>query len=87
LLTPENAKALSSRPFLWLRVDLRPDIPAPIAVTCRVAHTHIDSSQNVYAGLAFDFSHNTGHRQFIVDVFAAYVEALQTRQQSEREAA
>ncbi len=32
--------------------------PAANAVTARVAHTHIDSAQNLYAGMAFDFSHN-----------------------------
>lgn len=79
LLRPEDGRALESRPFVWVRVDLRPDVPAPVAVTCRVAHTHIDSAQNLYAGLAFDFSHNPAHRKFVVDLFTAYVNRLQTR--------
>ena len=51
-------------------MDLRPDIAAPIGVTTRLAHTHIDSAHNLYAGLAFDFSHNLSHRKFVVDLFA-----------------
>src|SRR5262245_65159190 len=55
---PSEAGAAERRPFLWLRVDLRPQIPVPIAVTARLVHTHIDSGQNLYAGMAFDFAHN-----------------------------
>lgn len=76
LLSNDDARVLGSRPFIWMRVDLRPDIPAPVAVTVRVAHTHLDSGANLYAGLAFDFSHNVEHRAFIVEQFAAYIEAL-----------
>ncbi len=80
LLHPDEGRALDSRPFVWLRVDLRPDIPAPVGVTARIAHTHIDSSHNLYAGLAFDFSHNQSHRRFVVDLFTNYVNRLQTSQ-------
>lgn len=77
-----DSSALNSRPYIWMRVDLRPQIPAPVAVTCRVAHTHIDSSQCIYAGLAFDFSHNPSHRKFVIERFCGYVEALQNRQRA-----
>jgi len=80
MVNPEEGRALDSRPFLWIRVDLRPDIPAPIGVTTRLAHTHIDSAHNLYAGLAFDFSHNISHRRFVVDLFTGYVELLQNKQ-------
>jgi hypothetical protein len=80
MLRPEEGRALSSRPFLWLRVDLRPEIAAPIGVTVRMAHTHIDSGHNLYAGMAFDFSHNTTHRQFVVDLFSGYSQRLQLGQ-------
>lgn len=80
MLRPEEGRALDSRPFLWLRVDLRPDIAAPVGVTVRLAHTHIDSAHNLYAGLAFDFGHNPSHRKFVVDLFTDYVQRLQTGQ-------
>lgn len=75
-----DAGAIERRHHLWLRVDLRPDIPAPIAVTARLAHTHIDSEQNLYAGMAFDFAYNPGHRAFVLALFAKYLDALQNRQ-------
>lgn len=80
LLSPDEGRALDARPYIWLRVDLRPDIPAPIGVTTRLAHTHIDSAHNLYAGLAFDFTHNASHRQFVVDLFTEYAQRLQTAQ-------
>ena len=80
MLRPDEGRALSSRPFIWLRVDLRPEIAAPVGVTVRLAHTHIDSSHNLYAGMAFDFTHNLSHRPFVVDLFASYAQRLQQGQ-------
>jgi hypothetical protein len=83
MLKPEEGRALDARPFIWMRLDLRPDIPAPIGVTSRVAHSHIDSAHNLYAGVAFDFTHNPAHRPFVVDLFTNYVKMLQNRQPAE----
>ncbi|MCC6320173.1 MAG: hypothetical protein IT438_01910 [Phycisphaerales bacterium] len=80
LVAPEDAAALSARPYLWIRLDLRPHIPAPAAVTARIAHTHTDSSQHIYAGLAFDFSQSSQHRRFIVELLGRYIESLQRQQ-------
>jgi hypothetical protein len=63
----------------FLRIDLRPAVPAPLLLTARVAHTHIDSQQNTYAGLAFDFSHNPEHKAFVVGQIARYVGAMPVR--------
>jgi len=82
LVAPDDAASLAARPYLWIRLDLRPHIPTPAAVTARVAHTHTDSSQHTYAGLAFDFAHNPPHRSFIVDLFGQYVDALQRQQKA-----
>lgn len=88
LVAPEDAAALNSRSYVWTRLDLRPYIPAPVALTARIAHTHIDSGQNVYAGLAFDFAHNPSHRKFVVDLFSQYINALQREQrQANRQSA
>lgn len=83
----DHTLAVSQRPYLWLRFDLRPHIAYPIAVTARVAHTHLDSSQNLYAGLAFDFTHNPEHRQFVVDLLEEYARRLQADQRRTRAAA
>jgi hypothetical protein len=40
-------------------------------------HTHLDSAQNLYAGAAFDFAFNPGHRDFVVEQVARYVDRIQ----------
>ncbi len=52
-------------PLLWVRLDLRPMIAAPLGLTTRIAHTHVDHEQNLYIGLAFDFSFNASHKDFV----------------------
>jgi len=71
---PDKSRAL------WLRLDLRPHIPAPIAMTAKVAHTHMDSGQNVYLGVAFDFSFHAAHRDFVAGRICDYVLANQREQ-------
>lgn len=67
LLVPHaESRALDRHRSLWLRVDLRPCVPAPLPVTARIAHMHVDSEQNVYTGIAFDFAHNPPYRDFVV---------------------
>lgn len=63
----------------FLRIDLRPTVPAPLLLTARVAHTHIDSQQNTYAGMAFEFSLNAEHKAFVVGQIARYVGAMPRR--------
>ncbi len=75
-----ESSAVHLRPHLWCRVDLTPDIPAPVAVTARVAHTNIDLEQNVAVGLSFDFTFNPEHRDFVISLLADYVDRLQRRQ-------
>ncbi|GAB4385365.1 MAG: hypothetical protein Kow0022_10960 [Phycisphaerales bacterium] len=64
---PNAPVTLDTRNLYWLRLDLRPWIPAPLAVTARLAHVHADSSQCVHAGFAFEFSHNPEHRAFVIE--------------------
>jgi hypothetical protein len=80
LIIPRQVHATgdSVHPY-FLRIDLRPAVPAPLLLTARVAHTHIDSQQNTYAGLAFDFTHNQEHKTFVVGEIARYVGAMPVR--------
>ena len=80
MVNHEDIQTATSRAFLWLRMDLRPIIPEPVAVTGRIAHTHMDSSQCMYLGVAFDFAANPAHRQFVAELFAQYMDELQRRQ-------
>lgn len=74
----DHATVDSVHPY-FLRIDLRPSVPAPLLLTARVAHTHIDSQQNTYAGLAFDFAHDPDHKSFVVGEIARYVGAMPVR--------
>lgn len=76
----EEASALERARLLWVRLDLTPQIAAPIGVAARVAHTHLDSAQNLYAGLAFEFAHHPEYRQFVVDQISRYVDLVSAAQ-------
>lgn len=73
----ESRSAIESGKVFWLRLDLRPTIPAPIVLTAKLAHTHIDSEQNTYAGMAFDFGINAQHKDFIIKQIARYLNSAQ----------
>jgi hypothetical protein len=72
----ESGAAQQSR-LIWLRINLMPQIKAPIALTAKIVHTHLDSGQNLYVGAAFDFAFNPGHRDFVVDQVTRYVNRVQ----------
>ena len=80
LLGPQDAGAAQRARFMWLKIDLRPDIPEPLALTARVAHAHLDSNRNTCVGLAFDFRHHPAHQRFATDLLAAHVDRLVNRQ-------
>jgi hypothetical protein len=66
IVDKENRSNLDSVQQFWLSVNLLPAVPAPLVMVARMAHTHLDSQQNTYAGLAFDFSQSTNHRDFVI---------------------
>jgi hypothetical protein len=71
-----EANALGRSPLIWMRLDLRPTITAPIAMTGRIAHSHLDHEHHLHLGVAFDFSFNSGHRDFVVSQIMSYVTKL-----------
>jgi hypothetical protein len=80
ILDSTEHTGLQSHQAFWLRIDLRPETPAPLGVVARLRHTHIDSAQRLYAGLSFDFTHNAAYQKFIVDQLCKYVALVQRRQ-------
>jgi hypothetical protein len=78
LLVPkgERGSVDTSRPY-WLRVDLRPEIPAPLSLAGRIVHTHLDSEQNTYCGVAFEFGQQGEHRGFIAEQIMKFTEMVQ----------
>jgi c-di-GMP-binding flagellar brake protein YcgR len=77
LIERGEASAADRARLFWMRVNLMPTIPAPIAMTARLVHTHIDSSQNLYAGMAFEWAFHAAHRDFVVAQITRYVTQLQ----------
>ena len=78
LVVPKEARSdIDSSKTFWIRLDLRPAIPAPIVLTAKLVHSHIDSEQNTYAGMAFDFGVNHLHKDFIIKQIARYINSVQ----------
>jgi hypothetical protein len=80
IIDPKEAAAAERARLLWLRIDLTPTIPAPLAMTARPVHLHLDSTQSLYAGLSFEWAFHPAHREFIVEQIGRYVESLQRAQ-------
>ena len=74
---PAEVSNLDRSRHLWLRVDLRPQVPVPVALTTKRAHIHLDSSGNTYQGLCFEFSFNPEHQRFVYDLHNTYNETVQ----------
>ncbi len=79
IVESEHAGALDAGPMYWLSIDLSPVLPAPLALSAKLAHTHVDSQQRTYAGMAFEFGHNPTHRRFVLDQIEGYLNAQQKR--------
>ncbi|CAG0950531.1 hypothetical protein PHYC_00176 [Phycisphaerales bacterium] len=77
LVMKDEAAAATKCRLIWLRVHMKPEIPAPMAMTAKIVHTHLDSSQNLYVGAAFDFDFNPTHREFVIDQIARYANLVQ----------
>lgn len=66
----------TSRPY-WMRIDLRPEVAAPLALAAKVVHTHLDSEQNTYCGTSFEFS-TPEHKSFVATQIMRFSERVQT---------
>ncbi len=82
----DDAHHLARHKVFWMRLKLPSELRTPICATAKLAHTHIQSSHDVYAGMAFDFTFNPAHQKFVVDQICRYT-AEQQRAQLQRLAA
>lgn len=76
LVPPASRPGFDSSDRYWLRMALGSDMPGPLAVTARCVHQHLDSSQNLHLGFAFDFSLHPEHREFIIRQITGYVDRV-----------
>ena len=82
VVPPQEASGLDRARFLWMRINLGEDLPAPIALTGKIVHTHMDSAQSVHVGLAFEFGFNPSHREFVISQVCGVVARLRGEQGS-----
>lgn len=78
----EHRSSIDSGKVFWIRMDLRPSIPAPLVLTAKLAHSHIDSQQNTYAGMAFEFGMNNQHKDFVIKQIARCLGSLQPQRKA-----
>lgn len=76
----DAAQALARHRVFWIRMPLTPELDVPVCATGKVVHTHIDSQQRTYAGVAFDFTFNNGHQQVVGEQIQHYIERVQAKQ-------
>jgi hypothetical protein len=81
----ENTAAVGRHRIFWLRLSLEPDIPVPVCASGKVVHTHIDSTQRTYVGIAFDFSFNQPHQSLVANQIISYIEQQQELQRQARD--
>ena len=86
LVPPASSMAVEKNPYFWLHLDLRPGLEVPVLVTARRAHSHRESSQHIYCGMAFDFGHHSSQQRFVTELLCGYVQRL-TAQASGKAAA
>jgi hypothetical protein len=77
VVSSEHRAEIDSGSVFWVRMDLRPAIPAPLVLTTKLAHSHIDSMQNTIAGMAFEFGYNNQHKGFVVQQISRYLASMQ----------
>ncbi len=82
LVEPDDAHLLAHHHVFWIRLVL-PGLAAPICAVGKVVHTHMESTQQTYAGVAFDFSFNPANQRVVVDQICRYI-ASQQRHQLQR---
>lgn len=75
-----HAPTLGRHKLFWLRFTLPPEMTTPVCATGKLTHSHMDSTQHTYGGLAFDFSFNPGHQEFVVEQICRYIAAQQREQ-------
>lgn len=80
VVSPQEVSGLDRSRHLWMRVNLGDDLPAPLALTGKIVHTHMDSSQSVHVGLAFEFGYNPSHREFVISQVCGVVSKLRSEQ-------
>lgn len=79
---PQDSSALGRHRTFFLRIPLGARQPVPIVASATLAHTHLDSAQRTYAGMAFDFVHNPQHQATVIAQVQRCMQSAQAAVQS-----
>jgi hypothetical protein len=80
LLVPKESASVAQRAkLIWMRVDLRPVLPMPVGMVGKIVHAHLESTQDLYLGVSFEFAFNVSHRAFVLEQIEKYMQRLQQR--------
>ena len=77
-IKPADTATVTRHKLFWVRIKLPPELTVPVCTSTKLVHTHLDSTQHVYAGLAFDFTFNPAHERFVGNQICRFI-ALQQR--------
>ena len=75
----KDSSALGRHRTFFLRIPLGAGQPVPIVASATLAHTHLDSAQRTYAGMAFDFIHNPQHQATVIAQVQRCMQAAQSQ--------
>lgn len=76
---PQDSAVFGRHRIFWIEIPLGRDHPVPIAVTGKVVHTHLDSSQRTYIGVSFDFTFRLAHQQIVVEQITRSMQQVQNQ--------
>jgi hypothetical protein len=82
---PTDSGPFGRHRLFWMRLNLKPELPIPACASGKVVHTHIDSTQRTYVGIAFDFTFNPAHQEVLSAQIAHYIEQRQELQRQARD--
>jgi hypothetical protein len=75
----DEASGFEASRYFFLRIDLRPTLAVPLSLTTKLVHRHMDSSQLVHAGMAFDFAFHHEHQAFVAEQVGRCMRVMQER--------
>ncbi len=80
LLAPrDEAGGFDAARYFFLRVELEPVLSAPLCLTTKLVHRHLDSAQLIHAGMAFEFTFHPEHQAFVAEQVGRCMRVMQDR--------
>lgn len=75
-----DSQSILRHKIFWMRIHLPSAPSTPICATGKLVHTHMESTHDTYAGMAFDFTFNPAHERFVIDQICRYIAMQQGSQ-------